>query len=205
MPKSFIFENSTKAMITIRSYSLLLLSLFCITAAVAQDHKAEQAVIEKLLNRAVTEFNNADYDNALEFSKHALVNSFEINDDSYIAQSYNTIGVIYNECSQSDKAIEFYEKALSHAKKVNKDKLYNWIYANLGSVYYFNEIDVNKGINYYKKALFYAIRIKDTSQIEYTKMDLASAYFSIDKFDEGNLVVKDIKDKSHYRCQWRTK
>ncbi|MGL2967091.1 response regulator [Flavobacterium sp. XGLA_31] len=161
----------------------------------AQNHKAEKAVIENLLNRAVAEFNDAEYDDALEFSKHALVNSFEINDDSYIAQSYNTIGGIYNECSESEKAIEFYNKALSYAKKVKKDKLYNWIYGNLGSVYYFNQIDVNKGIAYYKKALYYATKSKDIPQIEYTKINLASAYFSIDKFDEGNEVIKDIKDK----------
>jgi signal transduction histidine kinase/CheY-like chemotaxis protein len=159
----------------------------------AQEHKVEEVAIEKLLNQSVVEFNNAKYDKALEYSKQALIKAYRINDSSYIAQSYNTLGCIYNECSESYKAIEFYNKALSYSKKVNNDKLYNWIYANLGSVYYFNQIDVAKGIGYYKKALFYAQKSNDTTQVQYNKVDLASAYFSIDKFDEGNKVIYDIK------------
>ena len=181
-------------MIKAKSISLLVFILFCFTNSVAQDYKKEKAEIEKLLNQAVSDFNDAKYDKALESSKQALINSFGINDDSYIAQSYNTIGVIYNECSDSKKAIGFYEKALFYAKKTNKDKLYNWIYGNLGSVYYYNQIDVPKGINYYKKALFYAEKIKDSTDIKNTKMNIASAYFAIDKFDEGNLYLKDIQE-----------
>ena len=178
-----------------KSISLFIFLLFCFTNVSAQDYKTEKAKIEKLLKQAVSDYNDAKYDKALESSKQALINSFGIGDDLYIAQSYNTLGVIYNECSDTKKAIEFYNKALSYAKSTNKDKLYNWIYGNLGSVYYFNQIDVNKGINYYKKALYYAIKAKDSSQIEFTKLSLASAYFSINKFEEGNQQIKDIKDK----------
>ena len=176
-------------------FSLFIVFLFCLTKTVAQKYKAEQTEIERLLNQAVVEYNDAKYDKALESSKQALIKSFAINDPSYIAQSYNTIGAIYNECSDSKKAINFYEKALFYAKKTDKDKLFSWIYGNLGSVYYYNEIDVSKGIIYYKKALYYAIKIKDTIAINYTKINIASAYFSIDKFDEGNTYVKDIKDE----------
>lgn len=182
-------------MIKTKFFSFFIVFLFCFTNLCAQEYKAEKAEIERLLNQTVTEFNDAKYDKALESSKQALIKSFAIADDSYIAQSYNTIGVIYNECSDAKKAIGFYEKALAYAKNANKAKLYNWIYGNLGSAYYFNEIDVPKGIDYYKKALYYAVKIKDTAEINYTKINIASAYFSIDKFDEGNKYVKDIKDK----------
>jgi len=180
-------------MIRTKLYSLLFCLFICLSNVLGQEHKVEEVAIEKLLNQSVAEFNNAKYDKALEYSKQALVKAYNINDDSYIAQSYNTLGCIYNECSESYKAIEFYNKALSYSKKVNNDKLYNWIYANLGSVYYFNEIDVNKGIGYYKKALIYSQKSKDTTQLQYNKVDLASAYFSIDKFAEGNKVIFDIK------------
>lgn len=175
-------------------FSLFIVVLFCFTNALAQEYKAEKDEIERLLNQTVAEFNDAQYDKALESSKQALINSFAINDDSYTAQSYNTIGVIYNECSDAKKAIGFYEKALSYAKKANKDKLYNWIYGNLGSVYYYNDIDVAKGINYYKKALYYAEKVKDSTEIKYTRMNIASAYFAIDNFEDGEYYLKDIKD-----------
>ena len=92
------------------------------SSVLAQEHKVEEVAIEKLLNQSISEFNDAKYDKALEYSKQALVKAYKINDNSYIAQSYNTLGCIYNECSESYKAIEFYNKALSYSKKVNNDK-----------------------------------------------------------------------------------
>ncbi|MBA4133791.1 MAG: hybrid sensor histidine kinase/response regulator, partial [Flavobacterium sp.] len=169
--------------------SLLVLFFFSISAIHAQDTAKEKAAIKKLLDLAAVDFGDSKYDSALEHSKKALVRSFTIDDHLLIAQSYNTIGAIFNECSESGKAIEFYNKALSYNEKVGNDKMYNWIYSNLGSVYYFNEIDIPKGIDYYKKALPYAIKNKDTAQIHYTKLNLASAYFALGQYDLGNQQI----------------
>ena len=181
-------------MIKAKYISLLLFFLFTYTNLVAQDYNKEKTEIKRLLDQAFSDFNNAQYDKALESSKQALINSFVINDDSYIAQSYNTLGVIYNECSDSKKAIEFYLKALSYAKKTNKVKLLNWIYGNIGSVYYYNLNDVPKGLNYYKKALYYAEKMKDSTDIINTKINIVSAYYAINKYDEGNLYLKGIQE-----------
>jgi signal transduction histidine kinase/ActR/RegA family two-component response regulator len=175
-------------------FSLFIAFLFCCTNALAQEYKAEKAQIERLINLSAVQFKNAQYDKALESSKQALINSFAINDPSYIAQSYSAIGSIYYECSDEKRAIGFFEKALSYARKIKNDKLYNWIYVNLGNVYYYNNIDVAKGISYYKKALHYAEKIKDSTDIVNTKMNIASAYFAIDKFDEGNVYLKGIQE-----------
>ena len=176
-------------------FSLLFVLIFCCSSVFSQKHKSETTEIKRLLDQAGTDFNDAKYDKALESTKLALINSFAINDPSLIAQSYNTIGVIYNECSDPKKAIGFYEKALFYAKKANIDKLYNWVYSNLGSTYYFNEIDVSKGINCYKNALYYAEKINDSTEINYTRINIASAYFAINDFKRGNDYIKDIKDK----------
>ncbi|MFZ4679955.1 MAG: response regulator [Flavobacterium sp.] len=181
-------------MIKVKYIRLLLFFLFSYTNLVPQDYNKEKTEIKRLLDQAISDFNNAQYDKALESSKQALINSFGINDDSYTAQSYNTLGVIYNECSDSKKAIEFYFKALSYAKKTNKVKLLNWIYGNIGNVYYYNLNDVPKGLNYYKKALYYAEKIKDSTDIINTKINIVSAYYAINKYDEGNLYLKDIQE-----------
>ncbi len=181
-------------MIKVKYISLLLFFLFSYTNLVAQDYNKEKTEIKRLLDQAFSDYNNAQYDKALDSSKQALIISFGINDDLYIAQSYNTLGVIYDKCSDSKKAIEFYFKALSYAKKTNKVKLLNWIYGNLGSVYYYNLNDVPKGLNYFKKALFYAEKIKDSKDIINTKMNIVSAYYAINKYDEGNLYLKGIKE-----------
>lgn len=138
-------------------------------------------------------YRNDNYEKSLELSKQALVRSFKINDPYLIAHSYNSIGVIYDDFSQSKRAIEFYDKALKYANKTENDSLKDWIYSNLGSAYYYNKIDVKKGIAYYKKSLFYAEKIKDSTEIAYTKLNLANAYFSYEDFDSGYQYLSQIR------------
>lgn len=179
----------------VKLISLLLFLLLSTVSVFSQENKEEKKAIEKLINQAVVDFQEAEFDKALEFSKQALVRAFAIQDDLLIAHSYNIIGTIYYECSEAVKAIEFYDKALMYAKKLNNDQLYNWIYGNLGNVYYFNDIDVAKGIAYYQKSLFYAVKSKNTAQIEYAKLSLASAYFATGQYDLGNQQIESIKEQ----------
>lgn len=165
------------------------LILFVSVSAQDTDRK-ERAEIEKLINKGGTYFKQAQYDKALDVSKQALVRSFKLDDDYLISHSYNAIGVIYDEFSKSDYAIEFYTKALQHANKIENDSLKDWIYSNLGSVYYFSRKDVRKGIDYYKKSLVFAQKIKDSSQISYTQMNIACAYFSIEEYDAGKRYIE---------------
>jgi signal transduction histidine kinase/tetratricopeptide (TPR) repeat protein/ActR/RegA family two-component response regulator len=195
MDKSFIFDYLLNLMRKNKLSITFLIFFFCIIQVFSQGLTAKKAEIEKLLIKARSEFNSSQYDKSLESSKQALVLSFKINDNSFIAQSYNTLGGIYNECSEFDKAIEFYNKALLYAHKVNDNSLYNWIYGNLGSAYYFNNIDVERGIKYYEKSLFYAVKANDEAQIEYTKINIASAYMVLKKYDKGLLEIQDIKQR----------
>jgi signal transduction histidine kinase len=180
-------------------YNYIVFVLFFCVSTFAQHNakkvNAQKLAIKGFLNKTVKEFNKTSYDKALAFSKNALVQSFEINDDSYIAQSYNTIGVIYDECGESKRAIEFYEKALRFTRRINNDTLNNWIYNNLGSAYYFNNIDVDKGIDFYKKALYFAKKLNDEKQIIHIKLNMASAYLAIDNDVKANYILKEIKEK----------
>jgi signal transduction histidine kinase/CheY-like chemotaxis protein len=159
----------------------------------AQNENVKQD-IENQINKAGAHFTNGEYDKALQLSKSALVRSFKINDDYLIAHAYNAIGVIYDEFSQAKHAISFYHKALDHASKIENDSLNDWIYSNLGSVYYFNKIDVAKGIQYYKKSLEYAEKTNNTVQITYNKLNIASAYFSVNDFKNGIQYIREVQD-----------
>ncbi|NHM07958.1 response regulator [Flavobacterium sp. CYK-4] len=170
---------------------ILISFFFCAGFALAQNEKAN---IENQINTAGKYFNKGQYEKALELSKSALVRSFKINDDYLIAHSYNAIGVIYDEFSQSKHAISFYKKALAYASKTENDSLNDWIYSNLGSVYYFSKIDVEKGIQFYKKSLKFATKINDSVQITYTKLNIASAYFSVNDFKNGINYVRQSQD-----------
>ena len=175
-----------------RKYITLLLLFFCI-AALAQPIESEKKSIESQINQASISFSNAEYEKAVDLSKKALVRAFKIGDDRLIAHAYNAIGVIYDEFSESKRAVEFYQKALLYADKTDDNQLKNWVYGNLGSAYYFNNIDVQKGIDYYKHSLEFAIKTKDKIQITYAKLNIASAYFSIDDFKSGIRYVNEVR------------
>ena len=166
---------------------------FAITFSYSQTLERERKSIGKQILEAGVYYRNEDFEKSLETSKLALVRSFKINDPYLIAHSYNSIGVIYDEFSQSKRAIEFYDKALKYANETDNDSLKDWIYSNLGSTYYYNKIDVKKGIAYYKKSLFYAEKIKDSSEIAYTKLNLANAYFFYQDFDSGYEYLSQIR------------
>lgn len=179
---------------SINKFLLTIISFFIFNSFFAQKNNVEEkALIKKYLKNAVNEFGDAHYDKALLSSKEALIKSYSINDNSYIAQSYNTIAAIYDECSDSKRAIEFYEKALKFAKLVKNDTLNNWIYGNLGSAYYFNDVDVKKGIEYYKKSIEFAEKIKDSSQIVYGKLNLASAYFAYKDYENVEFLINQLR------------
>lgn len=172
---------------------LILLLLFSISFLYSQTRSEERKSIEKQITEAGNHYRNDDFEKSLEVSKDALVRSFKIDDPYLIAHSYNSIGVIYDEFSQSKRAIEFYKKALQYANQTDNDSLKDWVYSNLGSAYYYNKIDVKKGIAYYQKSLYYAEKIKDSSEIAYTKLNLANAYFSYDDYESGFLYLSQIR------------
>ena len=169
------------------------MSLFFWIASFSQPMASEKKSIENQINQASISFSNAEYERAIDLSKKALVRAFKIDDDRLIAHAYNAIGVIYDEFSESKRAVEFYQKALSYAEKTDDNQLKNWVYGNLGSAYYFNDIDVQKGIDYYKHSLEFALKTRDKIQITYAKLNIASAYFSIDDFKSGIKYVNEVR------------
>ncbi len=172
---------------------ITVLLLFFVFNGISQTLDDEKKSIENQINKASFYYSNAEYNQALDLSKKALVRAFKIHDDYLIAHSYNSIGVIYDEFSESKRAIEFYNKALQHANNTDNEQLKNWIYGNLGSAYYYTNIDVNKAISFYKKSLDFAITRKDSVQIAYTKFNIASAYFSLHKYDQGIVYIKNVQ------------
>lgn len=173
---------------------IIFICLLSINYNFAQSVIEEKKSIENLINKASEFFQKCDYENSLKCSQNALLKSFKINDDYFIAHSYNLIGAVYNEFSNSKRAIGFYQKALSHANNIDDSHLKSWIYGNLGSVYYYNLNDAKKGIEYYKKGLIYANNNNDKEQINYTKLSIVAAYFSINDFKNGMVYMNEVKD-----------
>ena len=174
--------------------NIIIICLLLFNYNFAQSVEDEKKSIENLINKASEFFQKCDYENSLKCSQNALFKSFKINDDYLIAHSYNSIGTVYNEFSNSKRAIGFYQKALDHANNTEDTSLKSWIYGNIGSVYYYNLNDAQKGIKYYKEGLNYAINNNDQEQINYTKLSIVAAYFSINDFKNGMIYMNQVKD-----------
>ena len=145
------------------------------------------------LDKASIAFINCKGDESLKLSKIVLHDALKIKNNELIARAYNLIGLNFQEFYDPKKAIAYYDKALSFAKKTKNDSIKSWIYGNLGSIYTYNNINQEKGIEYYKLGLGFAKKVNDPNEISYAELNIVSAYFGIQKFDEGIVYLQNAK------------
>jgi len=173
-------------MIQIRSFILLLFLLNSFSnSSFAQTKTPSKEEISQKAKKAVKYLNDANFEKSISTARQVLHYATSIKDDYLIAVSYNTIAANLDELSEFDKAILYYNKGLSYANKTNNDTIKNWINNNLGNMYCFEKNQYEKGIQHYKKSLEYSQKAADTSQILFTKLNIAWALFDIGHYSEG--------------------
>ncbi|WP_337966512.1 response regulator [uncultured Flavobacterium sp.] len=141
--------------------------------------------IDKLILEALSNYRESNYEKSLIISRVALNQSTITKNDYFIARSYNIIGANYNDLVEYDKAIFFYKKSLFYADRAKNDGFKNMLYNNLGNIYCFEKKQYKQGIIFYKKSIELSSKIKDLSQIYFTNVNIAWAYFDIGNFEKG--------------------
>ena len=170
----------------IRLVFLLFMLLNCFsTILFAQTYIPSKFEIRNTTKLAVKYLNSEKFEKSLETARLSLKYASIIKDDYLIAASYNVIAANFDALSDFDKAIFFYKKGLIYANKTDNDTIKNFINNNLGNVYCFEKKEYKNGIKYYKKSLEYSQKAADTSQIVFTKLNIAWAYFDNEQFDNG--------------------
>lgn len=162
----------------------ILLNSFSIISF-AQTTIPSKSEIRNTTKLAVDYLTSEKFEKSLETARLSLHYASIVKDDYLIAASYNIIGANYDALSEFEKAILFYKKGLIYANKTNNDTIKNYLNNNLGNVYCFEKKEYQKGIKYYKKSLEYSQKASDSSQIVFTKLNIAWAYFDIGKFENG--------------------
>ncbi|MDD2821871.1 MAG: histidine kinase, partial [Flavobacterium sp.] len=180
MPKSLFFPF------------LFLLLFFNSPYAFTQEKTPSFALITQEVKEANALMKAGFFEKSLVKSRLALRHAIAIKDDNLIASSYHTIAANFDQLSEYEKAFFYYNKGLIYANKTNNDVLKNWIYNNLGNIYCFDKKQYEKGIFYYKKSLAYSKKINDPSQVVFTKLNIAWAYFDIGQFEKGYPYLKHI-------------
>lgn len=179
------------------------LNIFGNTSLFAQEKNPSKLEVRKIAKQAVKYLNLEQFEKSLETARLSLHYSLLIKDDYLTATSYNIIGANLEQLSEFDKAILFYKKGLTYANATSNDTIRNYINNNLGNVYCFEKKQYEKGILFYKKSLEYSQKALDTSQIAFTKLNIAWAYFDIGQFENGlpyldyiNKYQSKFKDQS---------
>jgi signal transduction histidine kinase/response regulator RpfG family c-di-GMP phosphodiesterase len=188
-----IFEKISRPMPRMRIFFLLMLFLNCfVNSANAQSEVISDAKINKLVQQAWDDFKDANFEKSLITSRVALNYATASKNNYLIAKSYKIIAGNYNELSEFDKAIFFYNKSLNYANKTNNDSIKYSLHNNLGNIFCFEKKQFDKGIDYYKKSIAYSLKINDMSQVYFTNVNIAWAYFDIGKFKEGYPYLKFV-------------
>ena len=177
----------------VRIFLLLFLFLNCFcNSAVGQSEQLSDEKINTLVKQAWDDFKESNFEKSLITSRVALNYATASKNDYLIAKSYKIIAGNYNELSEFDKAIFFYNKGLFYANKTDNDSIKYSLHNNLGNIYCFEKKQFDKGINYYKKSIAYSLKINDISQVYYTNVNIAWAYFDVGKFKEGYPYLKFV-------------
>ncbi len=180
-----------------RIFFLLFLVLnCCINSASAQSEKLSEAKVDKLVKQALREYRESYYEKSLITSRIALNSATAIKENALISRAYTIIAANYNELIEVDKAIFFYQKSLIYANKTDNDSIKYNIYNNLGNMYCFEKKQFDIGIHYYKKSIAYGLKINDPSQVYFTNVNIAWAYFDVGNFKEGYPYLKFITTNS---------
>lgn len=170
----------------IRIFLLVLVFLNCFaSSAHSQSDCSSDKKIHDLVKQALKNYRESNFEKSLIISRIALNSATNAKNDCLISRSYNIIAANYNELTEIDKAIFFYNRSLYYANKTDNDSLKYNLYNNLGNVYCFEKKQFDKGIRYYKKSIAYSLKIGDISQIYFTNVNIAWAYFDIGNFKEG--------------------
>jgi two-component system NarL family sensor kinase len=173
-------------------YSILLLFCLFSNSLLGQTPLKKKKEINTLIDNAIDYWYNDQYDLSLRKAKKALDQSIAIKNNNLIAESYNVIGVNFDDLVQLDKAMFYYKQGLKYAQKTNNSKLKSKLNNNIANIYFFEQKKYQLGLNYYQKALQYSEQTKDSVKIYLRKLNMTWAYFEINKFKEGKAYLDYI-------------
>ncbi|KAF2508801.1 response regulator [Flavobacterium foetidum] len=177
-----------------RIYLFLLVICSFATIAIGQSDPVSEKQINKLTKKAWEYYKESNFEKSLISSRIALNHAFAAKNNYYTAKAYKIIAGNYSELSEFNKAVFFYNKALYYASKTDNDSIKYSLYNNLGNIYCFEKKQFDKGIKCYKKSIAYGFKINDVSQVCFTNVNIAWAYFDIGKFEEGYPYLQFVQN-----------
>ncbi|MGV6846652.1 MAG: tetratricopeptide repeat protein, partial [Lutibacter sp.] len=118
---------------------------------------------------------------SIESFNKGLVYFNQVNNELYIAKTYNNLGYCYDNLNVENKAITYLIKSLNLFKKLKNDEGIVLNYNDLGNLFYYKK-NYNYAEKYYLKSLNFHITLKDSLKIANDYINLGNT-----TSDAGNL------------------
>lgn len=174
--------------------ALRLFLLFFVFASVL--HGQTDRTIAKdsilLLQKTAKEFSQQrKFNQALNDSQKALRYASLIENDSLIAESYRTLGIVYIRMRLDDLAIKNYKNAASYYKRTNNEKGLMKIYNNIGYYLYKND-DFEEAEIQLKLSLALSEKFQNDISSIYPKYNIGQLFLSKKKYIKAEDCFKKV-------------
>ena len=148
-----------------------------------------------LYDKALKGLNDLKCSESLLYSQQLLEYALKRNNYDMAAASYNIIGLNFEEFGDLKKSIQYYNSGVSYAQLAKNDTIENYLYNNIGNLYYFRLKDSKKGLYYYQKSYELSKRLDAPRDIAFAEINLADVYLELNEFDKGKYYLQLVEKK----------
>ena len=148
-----------------------------------------------LYDKALKGLNDLKCSESLLYSQQLLEYALKKNKYDMAAASYNIIGLNFEEFGDLKKSIQYYNSGVSYAQLAKNDTKENYLYNNIGNLYYFRLKDSKKGLYYYQKSYELSKRLDAPRDIAFAEINLADVYLELNEFDKGKYYLQLVEKK----------
>ncbi|MBW4592651.1 MAG: tetratricopeptide repeat protein [Brasilonema angustatum HA4187-MV1] len=175
-----------------------------------QTKKSKNLKIEadRLSNQAADQYDNDQFQKALEIYQKALIIYQEIDDKKNISNTFNSLGAVSRELGQYPQSLKFYQQALAKNREIGAGKIPNQeeqettgsIFNNIGLVYQ-SMGQYSQAVRYYQQSLSLMEKIEDKLGVGSALNSLGGVYYETGQysqalkfFQQALVNVKKAKD-----------
>ena len=148
-----------------------------------------------LYDKALKGLNDLKCSESLLYSQQLLEYALKRNKYDMAAASYNIIGLNFEEFGDLKKSIQYYNSGVSYAQLAKNDTIENYLYNNIGNLYYFRLKDSKKGLYYYQKSYELSKRLDAPRDIAFAEINLADVYLELNELNKGKYYLQLVEQK----------
>lgn len=149
----------------------------------------------KLYEIAREDFYNLKNKESVKNAEKILIYSLNKQEFTLAAKTYNLLGLNFEQFTDYNKAILYYKKGIECAKKANNSDILGWLYNNIGGVYSYNGIDLNKGTYYFKEAFKHTKNLKGNGDFLVAGLNIGANLIELKKYEEGKKYLDEVKTR----------